>query len=615
MHNNPELTEQRLARVLHQRLLPAVHARSVPLTVEVWHVPGEPVPVRDALAAEYGPARVGDRWGPAWSTSWFRVSGTVPQEWAGLPVEAVLDLGFGTTSPGFSTEGLVYRPDGTAVKAVNPRNSWLPVTGSGDRRRGVRPLHRGGGQPRRHAREPRTHLRAHAGRRARPVAPGRRRRRRRTAVPAAADGPGGLRRRGLRAGAGPGGARPAHARAARATAAPLADPDRCRARAGRRRPPGHPRHRGRRPRRAGPGAGRAGRATARTGSPRSGTRTSTRRGCGRCARPCARWPVPSPTSRSCMDDHPEFKFAMSQAQQLAWLKEHRPEVYARAQEKAKTGQFLPVGSLWVEPDTNITGGEALARQFVHGKRFYLDEFGVETEEMWLPDTFGYNAALPQLMKLAGVRWFLTQKISWNTTNKFPHHTFQWEGIDGTRIFSHFPPVDTYNSDLSGAEIAHSVRNFQDKAGAGRSMAPFGYGDGGGGPTREMLARAARLADLEGSAKVAIETARGLLRRGRGGVPRRAGVGRRAVPGVPPRHPDQPARHQAGQPAQRAPAARGRTVGGHRRVAHRRRLPVRAVGPDLEDRAAAPVPRHPARHRRSPGCTGRPSRPTRTSPAS
>ena len=124
--------------------------------------------------------------------------------------------------------------------------------------------------------------------------------------------------------------------------------------------------------------------------------------------------------------------------------------------------------------------------------------------MWLPDTFGYDAALPQMIKLAGVRWFLTQKISWNTTNKFPHHTFQWEGIDGTRIFTHFPPVDTYNCDLSGAEIAHGVRNFQDKAGAGRSLAPSGYGDGGGGPTREMLAHAARLADLEGSAKVAME---------------------------------------------------------------------------------------------------------------
>ncbi|GAA1310798.1 glycoside hydrolase family 38 C-terminal domain-containing protein [Streptomyces sanglieri] len=206
-----------------------------------------------------------------------------------------------------------------------------------------------------------------------------------------------------------------------------------------------------------------------------------------------------------MDEHPGFLFAMSQAQQLAWLKEHRPEVYGRVQEKAEKGQFLPVGSLWVEPDTNITGGEALVRQLIHGKRFYLDEFGVETEEMWLPDTFGYNAAMPQLMKLAGIRWFLTQKISWNTTNKFPHHTFWWEGIDGTRIFSHFPPVDTYNAEITGAELAHAVGNFQDKEAANSSLLPFGYGDGGGGPTREMLARAERLVDLEGSARVVIES--------------------------------------------------------------------------------------------------------------
>ncbi len=205
-----------------------------------------------------------------------------------------------------------------------------------------------------------------------------------------------------------------------------------------------------------------------------------------------------------MDTHPGFRFVMSQAQQLAWLKEHRPDVYARAQEKARTGQFVPTGSLWVEPDTNITGGESLVRQFVHGKRFYLDEFGVETEDMWLPDTFGYNAALPQLMKLARVRWFMTQKISWNTTNSFPHHSFWWEGVDGTRIFSHFPPVDTYNSALTGAEVAHAERNFRDKAHTHRSLVPFGYGDGGGGPTREMLARAERLASLEGSPRVDIE---------------------------------------------------------------------------------------------------------------
>jgi alpha-mannosidase len=205
-----------------------------------------------------------------------------------------------------------------------------------------------------------------------------------------------------------------------------------------------------------------------------------------------------------MDSHAELVYAMSSAQQLAWLKEHRPEVFGRVADRVKAGQFVPVGGMWVESDTNMPGGEALARQFAYGKRFFLDEFGVETEEVWLPDSFGYTAALPQLIALSGSRWFLTQKISWNQTNKFPHHTFWWEGLDGTRIFTHFPPVDTYNSKLSGPELAYAVRNFADKGGATGSLAPFGYGDGGGGPTREMLARARRLADLDGSPRVVIE---------------------------------------------------------------------------------------------------------------
>jgi alpha-mannosidase len=160
--------------------------------------------------------------------------------------------------------------------------------------------------------------------------------------------------------------------------------------------------------------------------------------------------------------------------------------------------------MWVESDGNLPGGEAVARQFVHGKRFFMDHFGIETKGVWLPDSFGYNAAYPQIAKLAGNEWFLTQKISWNQTNRFPHHTFWWEGIDGTRIFTHFPPVDTYNARFSGEEMSRAVRNYAEKGGASRSLAPFGWGDGGGGPTREIMERARRLADLEGSAKVVVE---------------------------------------------------------------------------------------------------------------
>ncbi|MER7567023.1 glycoside hydrolase family 38 C-terminal domain-containing protein [Streptomyces sp. NPDC097941] len=512
MHNDRDLTEQRLARVLDERIRPAVHARSVPLEVGVWNVAGEPVPVREGLAAPYRPARVGEWWGPAWSTSWFKVSGTIPADWAGETVEAVLDLGFATHSAGFSAEGLVYRPDGTAVKALNPRNIWLPVaeqavggeefiahieaaanpvvmhSAPGELTFG--PTSVGGrapwlGDPAADPGEPLYRLRrldltvfdrqVHElvqdlevlGQLMPELSPDSPRRwQLLRAVERALDaidlqdvsGSAAAARAAL----APVLASPAHASAHRVSAVGHAHID-----------------------------------TAWLWPLRETVRKVART-------------VSNVTHL--MDDHPEFRFVMSQAQQLAWLKEHRPEVYARAQEKAKTGQFLPAGSLWVEPDTNISGGEALVRQFVHGKRFFLEEFGVETEEMWLPDTFGYNAALPQLMKLAGVKWFLTQKMSWNTTNKFPHHTFWWEGIDGTRIFSHFPPVDSYNGELSGAEVAHSVRNFQDKAGANHSLIPFGYGDGGGGPTREMLARADRLRDLEGSARIELEGPADFFRR-------------------------------------------------------------------------------------------------------
>ncbi|MFE5740182.1 hypothetical protein [Streptomyces celluloflavus] len=127
MHSKQRLTEQRLARVLDQRIRPAVHALTAPLDIAIWNVPGEPVPVADGLAAPYEPVTLGHRWGPPWTTSWFRISGRVPAEWAGRRVEAVVDIGFNFTGAGFSSEGLVYRTDGTVVKALNPRNAYIPV--------------------------------------------------------------------------------------------------------------------------------------------------------------------------------------------------------------------------------------------------------------------------------------------------------------------------------------------------------------------------------------------------------------------------------------------------------------------------------------------------------
>ena len=121
-----------------------------------------------------------------------------------------------------------------------------------------------------------------------------------------------------------------------------------------------------------------------------------------------------------------------------------PGLWERISRHVAGGRFVPVGGMWVESDTNMPGSEAMARQFVAGKRFFLEELGVETRETWLPDSFGYSAALPQIAALAGQEFFLTQKVSWNQYSTFPHHTFRWEGLDGTSVFTHFPPIDAYN---------------------------------------------------------------------------------------------------------------------------------------------------------------------------
>ena len=254
-----------------------------------------------------------------------------------------------------------------------------------------------------------------------------------------------------------------------------------------------------------------------------------------------------------LENGDDLVYAMSSAQQWAWIEEQHPALFERVVEQVRAGRFVPVGGMWVESDTNMVGGEAMARQFAVGQQWFADHLGTICEEVWLPDSFGYTAALPQIVKLAGCRWFLTQKISWNTTNVFPHHTFWWEGIDGTRVFTHFPPVDTYTAELTGAELAHAARNFRDKGAATRSLVPFGHGDGGGGPTREMLGRAARTRDLAGSPPGRDRDAAGVLRGRRGGVRRRAGVGRRALSRDPSRHLHLAGGDEAGQPALRAPA--------------------------------------------------------------
>jgi alpha-mannosidase len=222
-----------------------------------------------------------------------------------------------------------------------------------------------------------------------------------------------------------------------------------------------------------------------------------------------------------MERYPDFVFVASSAQQYKWIRDSYPELFERIRKRVAEGRFLPVGGMWVEADTNMPGGEAMARQFVAGKGFFLDEFGIESREVWLPDSFGYSAGMPQIVTAAGCRYFLTQKTSWNDTNRMPHHSFSWEGIDGTRVFTHFPPVDTYSSDLSAADLARAERQHAERGISDLSLVPYGYGDGGGGPTREMVETAHRKADLEGSPTVELGTPAGFFERAAAELPQAA----------------------------------------------------------------------------------------------
>ena len=202
-----------------------------------------------------------------------------------------------------------------------------------------------------------------------------------------------------------------------------------------------------------------------------------------------------------MDEYPEYRFACSQAQQYAWMKDREPDLWQAILERARRGQFVPVGGAWVEPDCNLPSGESLIRQFVHGQRFFEDELGVRCREFWSPDAFGYCGQLPQIMRLCGIDRFLTQKLSWNRFNRPDSHTFVWQGIDGSEVLGHFPPADTYNSDAGVREVLYGAGAFKDHESSGTSLLVYGFGDGGGGPTRAMLERLRRMRDLQGLPRV------------------------------------------------------------------------------------------------------------------
>jgi len=482
-----------LARVRHllaRYVEPARFGPRIPAELAIHRIHGEPVSYRDGAGGPWEPFSAGGRWGGTWDTAWFRLRGQIPPGWRGERVDLRVDLGY-RGEPGFGAEGLLWR-DGTPLAGVNSRHQEVMIL---DAARGGERVQlyleaaanpSGGGEDLL-APDYADDTLLEFGRAEFAV--------RDTGIDAlyadllvlselAADLPAGERRTGeilsaLRAAAAA--LDPADltatAPAARAIlAGPLSRP-------------------------ASPGAHQV--SAVGHGHIDCAWLWPLRETVRKCARTFS-------TAVHLLDAYPQYTFACSQAQQHAWISERYPELFARMREHAAKGRFEPVGSMWVEPDCNLPSGESLVRQFLYGKRFFRDAYGVDTTECWLPDAFGYPGSLPQIMAQAGVTAFISQKLSWNETNRYPHHTFWWEGIDGTRVLAHFPPADTYNGDFSAAQLRYSARNFADHAASAASLYPFGYGDGGGGPTEEMLLRAERMASLDGLPRVTVQPVRAFL---------------------------------------------------------------------------------------------------------
>ncbi len=198
-----------------------------------------------------------------------------------------------------------------------------------------------------------------------------------------------------------------------------------------------------------------------------------------------------------MDDYPEFLFACPQAYQYSCIESQNPDLFQRIREKIDSGQWLPVGGTYVEPDCNLPSGESLCRQFLFGQKYFESRFGRRCTEFWNPDVFGYAGQLPQIMSLAGIDNFLTQKLSWNKFTSPPHHTFYWESPDGSRVLTHFPPADTYSGTCQVSQLRYHAANYKNSDRGADAYYLFGHGDGGGGPTAEMLESLRRTKDLLG----------------------------------------------------------------------------------------------------------------------
>lgn len=209
------------------------------------------------------------------------------------------------------------------------------------------------------------------------------------------------------------------------------------------------------------------------------------------------------TALKLMEEYPDYKFMSSQPQLYEFVKERYPALYERIRQRVKEGRWEAEGGMWIEADCNVTSGESLIRQFLYGKRFIKEEFDKDSKVLWLPDVFGYSAALPQIMKKCGIEYFMTTKISWNQYNKLPVDTFWWKGIDGTEIFTHLitaqeegQPKESFNTGygvrLQPITVAKTWERYQQKDINNDVLLSYGHSDGGGGPTRDMIENGIRL---------------------------------------------------------------------------------------------------------------------------
>ena len=229
-----------------------------------------------------------------------------------------------------------------------------------------------------------------------------------------------------------------------------------------------------------------------------------------------------------MKEYPYYQFMSSQPQLYKYVEKHEPALFDAIARAVRDGRWEPEGAMFVEADCNISGGEALVRQILHGKRYFREKFGRDNEIVWLPDVFGYSAALPQIFLKSGIRYFMTTKISWNEYNRFPYDTFLWQGLDGSRILTHFSPsrdynvqgpargenrhFTTYNATLGANQVMGAWQRYGQKTLSDMVLMTFGHGDGGGGPTRDMLEAYPRLANgLPGVPKVKMNDSRGFFR--------------------------------------------------------------------------------------------------------